>query len=163
MDLSRLENLISFYEKLPDAVMLSADTSMTVNSAELIEYNKDQLKNSGEDSEGAKLQFKYPRKTKTVGAYTAAYGRFKHNKYGGQTEFVDLSLTGETLDSLRLDHKSLGLFSIYSETNNDLLNVLMKNYTDDIIGVQENNLQEFALKNMQPEIENDIEILIQKL
>lgn len=161
--LDKLQRLVTFYKELPQNVLKSADTAMVNNSSELININISQLKNYGEDSEGKKLKYSYPRKSPTSGAYTTAYKRFKENKYGGQTSFVDLNLTGELLGSLRLDHKSIGTFEIYSESNADLLDILKRAYTQDIVGIQSKQMQNFATMNLKPSIENEVEQLINRI
>lgn len=163
MSFQQLDALIEFYKTLPDKVLRSADAAMVMNSAEFVELNKSQIRDEGKDSLGHKLKFAYPRKTPVSGSYTKKYKRFKETKYGGQTSFVDWTLTGELLDSLRLDHETLGEFKIVSETNADLLDVLLRNYTPEALGLQKQNLQSFADNNIKPIIQNDIETLISRI
>jgi hypothetical protein len=135
---------------------------MVNNSSELLDINRDQLE-AGTDSEGRDLKYKRKRVSKIEGVYTQNYSRFKA-KRGGNTLHVDLKLSGNFLNSLRLDHKRLGVFKIYAETTGfDLQKELEWNYGKDIFGLTDENLQRFADKNLKPYIEFEIEQLIKTI
>lgn len=161
--LDKLEKLILILKNLPKEVLKSADTAMVNNSKELLDYNRDQLKQTGTDSQGKSLRYKHPRKGKVTGVYTQAYNRFK-GKQGGNISFVDINLSGEFLNNLRLDHTKIGLFRIYSETSGfDLETELKWNYGNDIFGLWDTNLQKFCDINLKPEIEFELETLITRI
>lgn len=161
--LDKLQNLIRVLKVLPKEVRHSADIAMVNNSAEYLQLNRDQLRNNGQDSEGNQLQYKRKRVSRAVGNYTQNYNRFK-SKQGGQISFVDLTLSGNFLNSLRLDHKRIGVFRIFSETAGfDLEKELMWNYGKDIFGLQDDNLQMFCDKNLSPAIEFDIEQMLNRI
>jgi hypothetical protein len=161
--LDKLKTLIRTLKTLPKEVLKSADSAMVNNSSDLLDMNRKQLQGSGTDSEGKRLEYQHPRVSKVAGSYTTNYNRFKR-KQGGNTSFVDLTLSGNFLNSLRLDHARLGVFKIYAETSGfDLQRELEWNYGKDIFGLQDANLQKFADQNMKPYIEFEIEQLISKI
>ena len=58
---------------------------------------KRRIQNDGKNSDGAKMVTKSSQK---YGAYSKAYGRFR-NKKGRQTAIIDLTFSGEMMDSLK--------------------------------------------------------------
>lgn len=166
--LDKLQRLVTFYKELPQNVLKSADAAMVNNSAELLDYNKDQL-SGGTDSETKPLKYKRKRKSKLAGngVYTDAYNKYK-GAYGGNTSYVDLNLSGDFYNGFMLDHKSLGRFTIGSESKifaggTTLEQELIYNYGKNIFGLWEDNLQKFVDQNLAPQVEFEVEQLINRI
>lgn len=163
ISLYQLERLVRFYKNLSNEILSIADNAVIDSSNELLNINRNQLEDYGQDSEGLALKYKHKRSSPVGTAYTRAYERFKE-KRGGQIQYVDLKLTGQFINSIRLDHTAKGKFKFnVDESQADLYGILQYNYGKNILGLQEDNLQKYADKYLQPVIEYRLEQEIEKI
>lgn len=161
--IDKLARAVKVLKSLPKEIAQISDRSIAFNSIELLNYNREQLQKYGIDANEKKLVYQHPRKSKLKGVYTENYNRFKDRK-GGNTKFVDLTLSGDFIKSLKLDHKRLGVFKINAEKYGfDLQTELEWNYGEDILGVTEDNLQKFCNVYLQPDINARVEQLINSI
>jgi hypothetical protein len=161
--IDKLVKLTRTIKQIPKESEKAADLSIVFNSPELLALNRAQLKVRGIDADGKVLRYLHPRKTTVSGVYTAAYDRFKSKK-GKQTNFIDLNLSGDTLNSLYLDHKRVGVFKIMVRKNGfDIQKELEWNYGNEIFGVTEQSMQRFSDRYIKPSVDERIQTLIDKI
>lgn len=156
--LEELRNAIKSLKKINETILVQADAFVELHAPELIQLNRDNLAN-GIDSKEVPLDFKKPRLTplNSSRAYTKAYARIK-SKYGGQTNFVDLRLLGGFYQSIIITRLETGHFTFNSEI--DIFPYLVANYGDEILGITEKQLAEFAGTKLKPHLQQVIDKLI---
>lgn len=161
--LDKLKKLIRTLKDVKKEAAIVADISVAVNANELVELNKKQL-STGRDGNDEALEYKKKRKGKLnpSNAYTAAYDRYK-SKRGKQTNYVDLNLTGQYLKTLKLDHVRKGVFRINSTGEALLQRELEWNYGKDIHGISEDNLKKFAKEHIEPDINERVQQLLDRI
>lgn len=109
----------------------------------IVDYNTNkQLDRKGEDSKGKKL---FPK-------YTKAYARIRVKK-GLQVDHVDTHFTGKFHASITVEARE-DEFVIRSNVEYD--KYLVKKYGEDILGVQEQYLQEFVNNYLHPALKTMI-------
>ena len=162
MNLKPLDNLIAFYRNLHRSMLDAADAAIMASADNITDLNRQQL-TQGVDEKGQPITYQKRRQSElnSTGAYTEKYAKYK-NKYGRQTSVVDLKLTGEYVNSLRLDRVSVGVYRIYAEQNEDLQYILEDNYTNKIHGLTDQNLQQVS-SNLVPRIDAEIQRLIDRI
>lgn len=162
--IDKLQKLIKALEQMPKKTVVFADQSIVSNSEELIDLNRKQLA-TGRDGDERALQYKKRRKGElnSSNSYTRAYDRYK-SKRGGQTNFVDLNLSGDYLRSLKLEKVKPNIFKIESDQgfggyygNFSLQEELEYNYGKNIHKISDNSMRTFANEALKPDIEIRIE------
>lgn len=109
----------------------------------IVEYNTEkQLDEKGEDAKGKKL-----------GKYTKAYARIRIKK-GRQANHVDTHFTGKFHASITVEARE-DEFIIRSNVEYD--KYLVKRYGKDILGVQEQYLEEFVERYLLPALKTYID------
>lgn len=103
----------------------------------------------GENPYGKKLEYQKLRFSPTgSNGYTVAYTKYK-DKRGGNTGYVNLKLSGDFWESIRLTKVEKNNFVFTSE--DEKYPYLNANYGD-VLGVKEQILQAFTTKQLEPRI-----------
>jgi len=152
--LSQLKGLIRNLKKIDTVMQAEISKFIRRESKNLVKLNIVNLLN-GIDSKGVPLRFKKNRTTSLnfSKAYTAAYAKLKARR-GGQTEHVDLRLFGGFHKSIEIVEVEHGKFVFISTS--DIFPYLVANYGEEILGVTEEQMQEFLKGKLKPFLENGL-------
>jgi len=133
---------IAIIQDIQDGILGVVKEVVQKNGHVLVEYNTEkQLDGKGEDSKG-----------KSLGKYTKAYARIRI-KAGRQAQFVDTHMTGKFHASITVEARE-DEFIIKSNVEYD--KYLVKRYGKDILGIQEQYLQEFVDDYLMPALKDFI-------
>lgn len=151
MSVDNLNKFIEKIENLQQFIADEADKIVLKDKNYLLDQNKLQLK-FGLDANGQLIQYQKPRKGPTgrYGWYSRGYERTKDAR-GGETSYVDLFLSGKFNRSIGLLQMNPGHFRYISEDDKYLF--LEANYTENILGINNEALDFFAEDKMRPQLQ----------
>lgn len=115
-----IEDLLNDLKAIPELIQDGVDRAMLGDTVDIVQINKDQLL-SGIDAAG-----------KELGQYAPSTKKIRQRK-GLQTDFIDLSFTGRSQDSLTINKLSDSKFEMTSEPQWD-----QKRFPD-AIGIEKSN------------------------
>ena len=134
---------IAIIQNIEDSIREAIKNTVQKNGYVIISYNTDkQLDEKGEDSKGVKL-----------GKYSKPYARIRIRK-GLQADHVDTHFTGNFHASITVEARE-DEFVIKSNVEYD--KYLVKRYGKDILGVQQQYLEEFVEDYLYPALKTMID------
>jgi len=152
--LNNLDKIIKKLEGLDEFILLQSDLIVAKDKKILEDDNRKQLNFAGIGSDGQELAYIGNRKSPLGDVYTKQYEKYKDG-VGGQTSYVDLRLTGEFQKSIQLLRTGENEWTF--DASDKKFEWLKAWYGEQILGVTEEFLQEFATDNMQPELQNKVD------
>ena len=126
----------------------AANETINFTSKELADLNREQLaKGIRADNELVHWlkDGHYP--------YTKQYATFKANKFGGNTSVVDLNLGKKFIESIKAELKGE---EIEFEGTSRMAQYLEPNYSSEIYGLTDDNLEKYTEKTFEPKFFDEI-------
>lgn len=149
----KLQDVINKLKKIKEFVSNEVD-SLIEDKAPLFQKAAQKTLDQGENPYNKKLEYQKLRFTPTgSNGYTVAYTKYKQSK-GGFVGYVDLKLTGEFYQSIRLEKAEKNSFVFTSEDEKWVY--LNANYGD-VLGINEPILQDLVTRNLEKDLNNSVE------
>lgn len=157
---SKIQVFIQRVQTLNRAVQVEIDQYVSNRAESIVKIVRDRVQQEGKDEDGQDIEYKFQRLSEVGKVYTKNYERFKR-KRGGQINYVDMTLTGEYMSSLRLVRKRVGVFEVTSPE--ELHKYMIARYGDNWNGLSLEEQMMFIEVGLRPHIENFIEKHLTKL
>ncbi len=144
-----INRLIKALESIENSIYPTLKKSLNKNKKRIKEVQtQEQLFNRGEDAKGSKIRPKYASRTVSV--------KLRKRQ---PTDRVTLKDTGDFYQSIQITAEA---DKLVIETSIEHAKYLVDKYGEDILGIQEQELEDFLEKYIEPELEKAIFKIISK-